>query len=127
MKKLVISLLAAVLMTLGLAGVSGTASAAPYPGTVPVSKPAPVKKAVRPGGYTKFSIATKGNAKPVGTARVTCRKGDKVAKRVWSFDGTNTRFNGPKLKSKGKWRCKIHFTGVGVFKNSKSVVYVRVR
>ncbi|MFJ9317616.1 hypothetical protein ACIRN4_25735 [Pimelobacter simplex] len=129
MKKLVLGLLAAVLLSAGLVAVQGTAAhAGPYPGTVATTTKAKVGK-VGPGKRAKLTVRVKaGAAKPTGKVRVTCTQGrTKVAGPTKSYAGKPIAIKTGKLKKRGVWRCVVKFTGSGVYKSSKVATQVRVR
>jgi hypothetical protein len=125
MKKLIVGLVAAALMSFGLVGgATAPVHADPYTGTVPT---APAKKVVKSkvGKAPKIKLkSTSGTAKPKGTSKVVCNKGKKVAKAKGKVK--NGVVKAPKLKSKGTWTCKVQFVGKGVFKSSKTKVKVKV-
>jgi hypothetical protein len=125
MKNLIIGLFAALLMTVGLAGVAETsATAAPYPGVVhtktKVSGPGRIVKGHR-GTFCVTVTSTSGSGRPYGTVTLT------VAKRNHAFRSAATKayrghrvcFSTPKLTKVGVYHANARFTGKGVFANSK--------
>lgn len=129
MKKLIVGLLAAALMSLGLVGgavAPSHATTCPYTGCVP-TKPAHKVVWTHKGKPPKVRIkAQSGTAKPYGKSWVTCYNGRSVAKerRTHVHGG---RVNMPTLRKKGWWTCRVFFDGKGVYKNKRFTVKVRVR
>lgn len=129
MKKLVLGLLAAALMTFGLVGVSSTAAhAGPYPGTVTTTAKAKVGKVGAAKRATLTVRVKAGAAKPTGTVTTKCTNGrKKVTGPTKAYNGAAIKLKTGQLKKRGVWRCVVKFTGTGVYKNSKVVKKVRVR
>ena len=129
MKKLVLGLLAAALMTFGLVGVdSPAAHAGPYPGTVKTVTKAKLLK-VGKGRRATFSVRVKaGAAKPTGSVTTACTHGRaKVFGPTKAYKRAPLTIRTGKLAKRGVWRCTVKFTGAGVYKSSKVVKKVRVR
>ena len=125
MKKIVLSLLAAALMSLGLVGATTPAQAAPYPGTVDVQA-APVKKAIKKGKRVKVVVTATGNVVPQGTVKVVCKSAGTKKVKLGAIQA-NGKFKGPKLTQKGKWKCTATVDGTGVFKDTTKKFKVKVK
>lgn len=127
MKKLVISLFAAVLMTMGLQGVStSSAHADPYvPATETIAKP--VDKKIVKGKKVKFIVAAVGNVLNEGaTAKIVCKTTGLKVKKVGAEVKANNKVAGPKLKKTGKWKCKIKVFNSAGDKTSKGKFKIKV-
>ncbi|TNM44151.1 hypothetical protein FHP29_05420 [Nocardioides albidus] len=126
MKKLVLGLLVAALMTLGLVG-APSAQADPYPGTVVTKTDAELLKVTKKR-KAKFTVTvTAGTATPKGWLKVKCVKGNKIIKSgPKAYAGAGTKIKSGKL-TPGKWNCKVKFVGDGPYMNSKDVAPVTVR
>ncbi|GAA3530806.1 hypothetical protein [Nocardioides daeguensis] len=124
MKKLVLGLIVAALVTLGLVG-APSAQADPYPGTVAVAAPAVVK--AKPGKKAKIVLTpASGNLTPTGQATVVCKASGKAkVKSKGTLDASGAVKTG-KL-AKGKWTCKVTFAGSGIYKSSTATVKVKVK
>ncbi|GAA1519903.1 hypothetical protein [Nocardioides humi] len=127
MKKLILGLLAAALVTLGLVGTTSLAHADPYTGTVPVT-PAVAKSKVKPNKKAKIPLATAGNVVPTGTAKVVCKNGKTKVKANKPLNAKGLAKTG-KLKKKGKWTCTVTYTATpnSVFQSGKFKVKVKVK
>lgn len=127
MKKLVISLFAAVLMTIGLQGVStSTAHADPYTGTAEtIAKP--VDKKIVKNKKVKFIVAAVGNVISEGaTAKIVCKTTGLKVKKVGAEVKDNNKVAGPRLKKTGKWKCKIKVFNAQGDKTSKGKFKIKV-
>lgn len=118
MKKSLVAIISAVLLTAGLvAGTSNvTASAAPYPGSIAVGSSIKAGVPYRYGrvGYAKpYIVFYKGhdNQRVNGTVYVSVRKvaTDSVITRAWRFKGWTTRVWTTAFPSSGSWNTTITF------------------
>ncbi|TIC88378.1 hypothetical protein E8D34_05490 [Nocardioides sp. GY 10113] len=127
MKKVIVALLAAVLVSAGLVGaasVPAQASCLPaYPGCphagVSWVKAANVVTKAKP--FTaKVKVATYGNMPATGPVFVVCKHGESTA-RSWATVKTKAKKAYPRLRlwRKGMWSCIASYSPAGMAKGTK--------
>lgn len=126
MKKLLVALFAAALVSLGLVGVtSSTAQAADcgYSGPCKATKVSAGDKTVKKGNSTKIPVTVKvkrGKGTPKGEVKVTCTKGS--AKRVGSdtLKGGEADVKVGPFTKRGAWDCVVKYVAGPGFKDSST-------
>lgn len=131
MKKIIIGLFTAALMSAGLVAAAGTgAQAVDYPGTVATTTKASAPNAVKRGSKVAIKVAVRsGNAAPSGKVTVTVKgKGFSFSKTVRYVDGKIV-VNSSKLKKAGTYKVIVKFDAEAnsVFKNSKDTDTFKVK
>lgn len=133
MKKLIIGLFAAILMSAGLVAFSGsTATADPYPGTVDTTTQTNANN-VRQGrkATVRTDVFTAGNGTPKGHLDIVVKRdaGGFVFRTTRWYDGTTDVVQTPKLKKKGRYTVSARFDARdgSVFKNSSDSTTFRVK
>ena len=123
MKRLIIGLISALLMTAGLVGVSETSATAacPYTGCVKTYTKVSGPKVIKKGKAGRFcvTVTTRGNGKPRGTVTLNIKrsKGAFEYTATKPYHGTRC-FGTPVLTKGGYYRVRAHFEGKGVYGNS---------
>ena len=123
MKRLIIGLISALLMTAGLVGVSETSATAacPYTGCVKTYTHVTGPKVIKKGKAGRFcvTVTTRGNGKPRGTVTLNIKR----SKGAFEYTATKPYhgkrcFGTPILTKGGYYRVRAHFEGKGAFGNS---------
>ena len=114
MQKFFASLIAAVVMTAGLVAFSGgTATAAPYTGTVPTSTriDAPNTVKINRRATVGVKVTSNGNAEPKGrvTISVTRALGGYRFTDNRAYTGSRINFTTTKLRKLGKYIVRVKF------------------
>lgn len=123
MKRLFIGLISALLMTVGLVGVSATSAnaACPYTGCVDTSTNVNGPKFVKKGKSAQFCVTVRsaGSGKPKGTVTLNVKREKGAFEYTASkpYHG-NRCFGTPALNKGGYYRVRAHFEGKGAFRNS---------
>lgn len=131
MKKMIIGLFTAILMSAGLVSfASSSAQAVDYPGTVATTTKVSAPNSVKRGAKVIVSAkVNSGNAKPVGKVTVSIKgKGYSFSKTV-NYAGAKVSVSSSKLKKAGTYKITVKFSpkAGSVFKASKATDSVKVK
>jgi hypothetical protein len=131
MKKMIIGLFTAILMSAGLVSFAGaSAQAVDYPGTVATTTKATAPNSVKAGGKAVVSVkVAAGNAKPVGKVTVTIKGKGFTFKKTVSYSGGKVSVPSSKLTKKGSYKVTVKFAAAdgSVFKDSKATDTIKVK
>lgn len=114
MKRLIIGLFSAILMSTGLVAFAGSsATAAPYPGTVFTACDAGGGHRVHSGDspHSWLRVKTAGNGTPRGSFTATYQlvHGDSAKSVTGKYKGGKKSFSGPKLGAEGRYQVRVNF------------------
>lgn len=133
MKKLLVAIFAAALVSLGLVGVtSSPAQAFCTPGYAKMCTKTKVdagSKTVKKGKSVKVPVTVKpknSNRTPKGTVEVTCKNGKAKVSGSATLKGGSAKVKVGPLKKKGTWTCTVKFIGGKNFKNNSTKTEIKV-
>lgn len=131
MRKLIVWLIAAVLTTFGIVGISGAPASAtkcPYTGCVETATEIHGPKEIVKGGILPIHVkvsAKAGTANPRGTLHATCSRPGKTRHKSRHYSG-HPRVVTFKLHKVATWHCTVKFTSHRKFKPSSDSLTVSV-
>ncbi|MDP3892488.1 hypothetical protein [Nocardioides sp.] len=136
MKKFLATAVATVFVASGLVALAGTsASADPYPGTVPTNTVAKAKnRKVGQKVVVRVAVTAPGNVKPTGRVDIVVKrkiKGTFVVLRTVTrnYSGDAKTYKAGKVRKRGKYRAVVKFVPpeTSMFQRSKDADNFRVR
>lgn len=132
MKKMIIGLFAAILMSAGLVSFAGTSAqaACPYTGCVATTTKVSAPNSVKKGAKVTVSVKiASGNAKPTGKVTVTIKKKGFSFSKTVNYTGSKVSVTSSKLKKSGTYKVSVSFSPKAgtVYKGSKASDSVKVK
>lgn len=131
MKKLLVALFAAALVSLGLVGVTSSPAQADcgYAGPCKATKVSAGDKTVKKGSSTQVPVTVKvknGSGAPKGEVKVTCSKGDVKRSGSATLKGGKASVQVGPFTKRGAWDCGVSYVSGPGFKDRSTSSTVTV-
>lgn len=131
MKKLLVALFAAALVSLGLVGVTSSPAQADcgYSGPCKATKVSAGDKTVKKGSSTKIPVTVEvknGSGTPKGEVKVTCTKGNIKRSGSDTLKGGEADVKVGPFTKRGAWDCDVKYVSGPGFKDSSTTSTVTV-